>query len=388
MHVSSTVSILQAFCGVIRRLAAPPDLKRMQPELTQQDHVALLARQQGSEWPFIAAARSHAARRRAELAAALEQHTSEDVSIVVFGSLARNELTSGSDLDWVLLVDGMANSEHLDTALAVEAHLEESETKGPGSEATFGGLVFSHDLIHYIGGEDDTNRNLTQRMLLLLESTPIGRSDAYSRVLNNVIKRYVIEDFGWMHSRNPQNVPRFLQNDIVRYWRTIAVDFAYKRRKRAGQGWALRTAKLRMSRKLTYAAGLLRCYNCALDPAIQVLEPQGSDASAALPIVDFIAAQTSLTPLDIFARAFLEFDGLLPVARPFFDSYNEFLGILDDEMNRKKLDSLQHDDIANDETYQRVRELGHAFQKALDSIFFSEDHQSDFYRLTKIYGVF
>lgn len=360
----------------------------MQPELTQQDHVALLAKQLGAAWPFIDAARSHAAKRRADLAAAIEQHTSEDVSVVVFGSLARNELTSGSDLDWVLLVDGMASSEHLDTALAVEAFLEESETKGPGSEATFGGLVFSHDLIHYIGGEDDTNRNLTQRMLLLLESTPIGRPDAYRRVLNNVIKRYVIEDFGWMHSRNPMNVPRFLHNDIVRYWRTIAVDFAYKRRKRAGQGWALRTAKLRMSRKLTYAAGLLRCYNCALAPSIQGLEPQGSDARAALPIVDYIAGQTSLTPLDIFARAFREFEGLLPIARSFFDSYDEFLGILDDETKRTELDALQHDEIAINETYQRVRELGHSFQKALDSIFFSEEHQSDFFRLTKIYGVF
>jgi len=36
-------------------------------------------------------------------AAALD---SEDTSIVVSGSLARDEYTAGSDIDWTLLVDG------------------------------------------------------------------------------------------------------------------------------------------------------------------------------------------------------------------------------------------------------------------------------------------
>ena len=31
-------------------------------------------------------------------------------------------------------------------------------------EATFGGVVFSHDLINDIGGGDDTNANLTDAM--------------------------------------------------------------------------------------------------------------------------------------------------------------------------------------------------------------------------------
>ena len=31
---------------------------------------------------------------------------SDDLSLVVFGSLARGEWTSGSDVDWTLLIDG------------------------------------------------------------------------------------------------------------------------------------------------------------------------------------------------------------------------------------------------------------------------------------------
>lgn len=40
-------------------------------------------------------------------------YTSEDTSLVVFGSLARGEWTSKSDLDWTFLIDGGANSDSL-----------------------------------------------------------------------------------------------------------------------------------------------------------------------------------------------------------------------------------------------------------------------------------
>jgi hypothetical protein len=48
----------------------------------------------------------------------------------------------------------------------------------------------------------------------------------------------------------------------------MAVDFASKQRDRAGAGWGLRNAKLRMSRKLIFASGLLVCFSANLDPEL------------------------------------------------------------------------------------------------------------------------
>ena len=45
--------------------------------------------------------------------------------------------------------------------------------------------------------------------------------------VNNILRRSVLEDFRLVHARIRENVPRFLLNDTVRYWRTMGVDFAY-----------------------------------------------------------------------------------------------------------------------------------------------------------------
>lgn len=237
------------------------DPSRLPPVLALRDRL-------GAAWPSIAAARDRTAAVRRCLAKVLDmphlvpQHT----SLVVFGSLARGEFTAGSDVDWTLLVDGPADPYHQVAAQRIAGRMREMDLPPPAPGGPFGSLTFSHDLIHNIGGDDDTNRNTTQRLLLLLESAAVGDAAAYERVVTNVLGRYVEEDI-MGPGDTPNRVPRFLQNDIARYWRTMAVDFAQKRRARGAAGWALRNAKLRMSRKVMYAAGLLSCFSC--DAAFQ-----------------------------------------------------------------------------------------------------------------------
>src|SRR5450432_3130083 len=183
-------------------------------------------------------------------------------------------------------------------------------------------MVFSHDLIHEIGGEDDTNRNTTRRLLLLLESRAVGREDAYRRVVRSILNRYLLEDRGlWKGSGH--RVPRFLQNDFARYWRTMAVDFAYKLRTRAGKGWAIRNIKLRISRKLIYVSGLLACYRCHLDypegeRATIFRDPNGQEL-----VVEHLEAIFQKTPLEIVASVLLRYRHLDQAARMILDSYSE-----------------------------------------------------------------
>ena len=99
-------------------------------------------------------------------------------------------------MDWVLLLDGISRPEHLEVTQAIRAAIDALPRKQPGIEGIFGNLIASHDLVHHIGGESDSNANTTLRILLLLESVAIGHNDAYNRVLNNVLWRYLDEDRG------------------------------------------------------------------------------------------------------------------------------------------------------------------------------------------------
>jgi predicted nucleotidyltransferase len=188
--------------------------------------VGILGKTLNKSWPAIEKAKAAADAQINKLRAIIQESKidSEDISIVVFGSLARREWTSGSDLDWTMLIDGEADHEHAHTAHKFSELLEKAEFRSPGATRTFGTLTFSHNVIHQIGGLDDTNRNTTQRLLLLLESIPGNRREAYDRVIRAVLRRYLQNDFREFRLK----VPRFLLNDVHRYWRTLCVDYANK----------------------------------------------------------------------------------------------------------------------------------------------------------------
>jgi predicted nucleotidyltransferase len=330
-------------------------------------------------------AKTRAEDKRRELQEALRGLDSEDTSVVVSGSLARDEFTEGSDIDWTLLIDGSADPKHYDLVGRIDALIRKPEIKPTGAEGTFAAMVFSHDLIHQIGGEDDTNRNTTRRLLLLLESQAVGREDAYEWVARHILDRYLLEDRGlWRASK--YRVPRFLQNDIARYWRTLAVDFAYKLRTRSGKGWAIRNIKLRMSRKLIYVSGLLACFRCHFDYSDPEATEIFRDPKRHKEVVEHLRNVFAMTPLEIVAGVLLKYPHLDSAAQSIFDSYDKFLGIVADQQKRKHLEELNEGDGERDAVYQDARTLSHQFRDGLLAFFF--DQKSGLDDLTKNYGVF
>lgn len=371
-------------------------------EAYKQNDVESLEKALGASWPNIRKARESTNEGKIILEktfTAVSNSTnlplpSDDISIIVFGSLARKEFTSGSDIDWTLLVDGRANSQHHDVALRFKNELEEKKVKGPGIEATFGGLAFSHDIIHRIGGGDDTNKNTTQRILLLLESATIGHRQgdncAHKRVMQAVLNRYILEDR--TSSSESIKVPRFLLNDIVRYWRTMAVDFGYKRRERQGKGAAIRTVKLRLSRKLIYVSGLLACFACEMDKALASQNASSVEGNDQNLLVDYLYKLLQHPPLDILSSIVLSHDinhhhSLFSAAKDVIDNYDCFLKLIDDKDKRDHLENLLPDQTDTDSVYQEAKIICDRFQSGLNGIFFLENG-TELCTLIQKYGVF
>lgn len=335
----------------------------------------------GAEWPSITRSKTEALVAIERLRSELVEGIPANTSFVTYGSLARHEFTGGSDIDWTLLLDGPCDPAHKDAEIRLRRRLRELGYKEPNPVGSFGGLTSSHDLIHRIGGDDDTNSNTTQRILLLLESAPVGDETGYRSVIHNVLRRYIEEDL-LGSTDSPFRVSRFLQNDVARYWRTMTVDFAHKRRTDE-HGWALRTVKLRMSRKLIYVAGLLSCFSCEIEFASKPRNVPGADV---MRVIEHLEKLVRKTPLDIVAGfVLLYFGDLSGCAKDLFGAYDDFLCTLSDR-RREHLKELTPAAAGEDGVFAEAREVGQRFQDALTRMFFESD--TPLRELTKRYGVF
>ena len=157
-------------------------------------------------------------------------------------------------------------------------------------------------------------------------------------------------------------------------------------RKRSGEGWAIRNIKLRMSRKLIYASGLLACYRCHLDHSAREWKEIAQNPDRQSQMVEYFSTIFRQTPLEIVAGVLLRYEHLYPVANQILSSYDGFLGMLADDDQRHRLASITEEDAENDKVYQDARDFSRAFRDGIVAFFF--DRQSEIDSLTKNYGVF
>lgn len=181
----------------------------------------------------------------------------ELLDVVACGSLARRERTPDSDLDYLIIAHGLVDDPMLHRKFRKACiALSREHFKKPGSSGVFGRIVSAAELVESIGLEADTNASLTRRVLLLEEGRSLLRPNLHRKFVTTTLDRYLNAGF------TPGAVaPRFLINDVARYWRTLTIDYQAKRWE-AGtdSGWGLRYLKLRISRKLTYAGTLVSIF--------------------------------------------------------------------------------------------------------------------------------
>lgn len=337
------------------------------------------------KWPALEKAIGTSERELTELEALLlpsgGRPLAENVSLVFFGSLARGESTSQSDLDWTLLINGEVDGQHFPLFQAIRKKLREREIQ-PGATGTFGSMAFSHELVHWIGGQDDTNKNLTLRMLLLLESASIGDDEPRKMVIRAILKRYLADDPHWTWKPDGK-LPRFLLNDVIRFWRTMAVDFADKFHDQEGEKWALRNAKLRFSRKLILLTGMLACISWRLHEAKPL---SSSPEDAVEKAITYFESYFARPPLEILADELMQTGAPDALCKTIFSAYDEFLGILDDEASRNELVKIARESAEESLVFQKIRTVSHDFRDALLGWLYAPD--TELCKLVKQYALF
>ena len=318
---------------------------------------------------------------KAGLLAALPLNEAQQIDVVLTGSFARREITYESDCDFLVVVDQTVDPIVVAQMVREMDQLrQESEFGKPGTQGIFGDFVTANELLQRIGSDGDSNANLTRRMLLLNESVSVYRPELRARIIRQILERYCL-DYHPKHGRASEDVhvPRFLLNDVVRYWRTIAVDFGAKQWKSLSTNWFLRYAKLLTTRKILFAGvlGSLLATKLVLRPG----------ASAHDQLLDYLAAECDRTPLERLAsmEGLVSSDGRRALVRV-VESYAQFIEILD---RRNTRTILARPDFRADSKEERLRseieQLGECIQEGLEGIFFGDEHIRP---LTQRYGLF
>lgn len=287
----------------------------------------------------ITRTRAFSKKKIADIREVLKESTPSEVIGIVFGSYARGEASEASDLDYIVTSQHKVSESDME---ACRSSIGSVVSVEPARDGAFATHVDRGTIIPIPGGDDDTNSILTRRLLLLLESDWLFNEAGFRQLRRDLIAHYVAAT-----PRHDQ-IAFFLLNDIIRYWRTITVDYRYKTGV-AGKPWAIRNIKLVFSRKLIYAAGL---FSVGLTHGKS--EPDK---------VDQLEALFSLTPgerLEAICGRTAIADAL--------QVYDRFLEAFEDESVRNHLKSLETG-ARDDPVFRDLRDKGNDFTVALRKAF-------------------
>jgi predicted nucleotidyltransferase len=187
----------------------------------------------------------------------------KSLCIYVTGSFARDEASEYSDMDIFFISRRKNKIKNLDEIILkadlikIIRELNLPDFSGDGEYLTIHCL---EDIIEKLGSPEDDYRNyFTARLLLLLESKPLFNDKLYNEAILKIINVY----FNDYSDHKESFSPKFLANDIMRFWKTMCLNYEQKRnsvnRNELTKNKArLKSLKLKFSR-ITTCYSLLCC---------------------------------------------------------------------------------------------------------------------------------
>lgn len=278
-----------------------------------------------------------------------------DLTIYTTGSYGRLEASPHSDIDLFFVINKSRNE--LKEVRVPEIGII-SDIIGIGSEMNFPkfsndgeylNLLYINDIIGDLGSRaDDYNNHFTARMLLMLEGKYIHNDGVYDEILERTIETY-FRDYKY-HPKDFR--PMFMVNDIVRFWKTLCLNYENKRNQQDEATMLkqkVKNFKLKFSRMLT-------CFG-----TVAAISAQSDGISAAS-----VREMCSKTPLERLKSV----SNTVPSASQFADNaereYGWFLEMT--ALSTTELEEYFSDKSNKSSAFERARLFGDAVYGVLSEI--------------------
>ena len=270
-------------------------------------------------------------------------------SIILMGSFGRFESSSLSDLDYCIVYENDINSPEERSNIREFVNSEFNEILNI-KNSCFLEKSFNEILLN-IGGFNDRSKDFTTRILILLESIPLNNDNLYDKLVNELCRIYLEEYL------REQKYPLFLTNEIIRFWRTMCIDYRWKKVE-TQKSWGDRNIKLRFSRKLL-------CYSSIL--LLILLNKKRIDYKE---FNNYVHCPPSIKLMTIYnsisSNGLTKIDeNVLKIIEKILIGYNEFLESISNKKIRSSLEKLEFKKRDLNKNYVELKEKAKDFHNNL-----------------------
>lgn len=262
-----------------------------------------------------------------------DKHTlSKNISVYCAGSIGRGEVCKYSDLDlFVLSEKPCLRLDELEMLAAIVTINEKLGYSRISNDGRYLKAYSLKEMLDVLGEPRDDSENLfTARMLMILESRPVYRTDLYNRYLLSIVDHYFRDKRGKRSFR-----PLFFLNDLLRFWRTLCLNYELIRDD-PNRPWRKKNINLKFSRMLTVFGTVL-----------PVIAKPISDAVEVIALTRYSPHERLAIGLDILADHTLKKDYIA-----FLNNYEKFLCWKEEMEDKKVTSSVKFDEECKTATSQ------------------------------------